>query len=252
MLRRTATAVCSLALILAVGWTSARASVLLPIGHADYYQGATKVGTYNLIYDPDAPNIVNGVAQGGAHGIVWLDYTRLDADNNPLYDTWQNQVAWATGLNGSGTITNYVLNTGYSMNWGGSSWRLPSTVDDDTSYGDNPPPSSSEMAHLYYTELGNIGYDNQGWGLSNTGDFQNILPDWYWSGTEYAGPSNAWYFGTADGIQEAFSKDYGGFSALAVRTGQLSTSAVPVPSTYLLLGIALGVVGYARRRMSAR
>ena len=29
-------------------------------------------------------------------------------------------------------------------------------------------------------------------------------------------------------------------------------AAVPEPSTYLLLGISLGVVGYARRRLSTR
>ena len=238
MLRRTATAVCSLALILTVGWTPAGASVLQNIGHVDYYKNAVKVGTYNLIYDPEAPNIVNGVGQG-THGIVWLDYTRL----SPLYDTWQNQRDWASGLNVSGTITNYVLNTGYSMNWGGSSWRLPSTVDADSSYDYPPLASSSEMAHLYYAE---------GVTKSSPSPFAHLQSDWYWSGTEYAADStNAWYFGPLTGAQDWNDKNEVS-SALAVRSGQLETSAVPEPSTYFLLGIGLGVVGYARRRMSAR
>ena len=216
--------------------------MLQTIGQADYYTGATKVGTYNLIYDPEAPNIVNGVGQG-THGIVWLDYTRLDAFNDPLSDTWQNQVAWATGLNGIGTITNYVLNTGYSMNWGGSSWRLPSTVDAASSANYPPPASSSEMAHLYYAE-GVTG--------SSPSPFANLQSSYYWSGTEYAANStNAWYFYTPIGWQYADPKGVN-YSAMAVRPGQLETSAVPEPSTYLLLGIGLGVVGYVRRRMSAR
>ena len=246
---RSIMAVVAVALLLAVT-TPAGASLLKTIGTADYYNGAAKVGTYNLIYDPEAPNIVNGVYQG-THGIVWLDYTRRDVANvDPLSDTWQNQMAWANGLNGSGTytITNYVLNTGYSMNWDGSSWRLPSTVDNNSSLGTNV--TTAEMGHLYYTELGKPA----GGPLGDPAPFTNLVSgvSSYWSGTEYAiTPGDAWDFDFSTGTHFVLNES-GSNYALAVRPGLLETSAVPEPSTYLLLGISLGVVGYARRRLSAR
>ena len=73
--------------------------------------------------------------------------------------------------------------------------------------------TSSEMGHLYYTELGNKGFfatdgtnPQPGWGLSNTGDFQNLNPNpnQYWSGTELATDTiNAWFFSFFHGAQSA-------------------------------------------------
>lgn len=67
------------------------------------------------------------------------------------------------------------------------------------------------MGHLYYTELGNLGYcdtsgncPQSGWGLNNTGDFNNLIASysWYWSDTEYAHyPYDAWGFDMNDGFQ---------------------------------------------------
>ena len=111
--------------------------------------------------------------------ITWLDYSNS-------YDTWQNQVNWASDL--SVTVNGATYDN----------WRLPSTVDDagnwsydgSTSAGYNN--TTSEMGHLFYTELGNKGYydtngnDQPDYGLTNTGVFKNLVSDWYWSGTEYA------------------------------------------------------------------
>ena len=209
----------TLALLMAVVIGPARAS-LLKIGTADI----AGVGTgYGLIYDSGT-------------SLFWLDYTHG-------VDTWQNQVNWATNL----VLTN-VLTPGKTIQWTdpNSTWRLPTT--DPAVDGYNQ--TGSEMGHLYYTDLGlTQGNGVTGEGSANQLPFTKLVPGWYWSGTGDADPDYAWAFGTHVGYQYAPSNAINS-SALAVRPGQLE--AVPEPSTYLLLGIALGVVGYARRRMSAR
>ncbi len=135
--------------------------------------------------------------------VTWYDYTKS-------HDTWQNQIAWAEGL---------------SVTFGGTTfdnWRLPTTVDgivNEQGYDGTTPGgfniTSSEMGHLYYTELGNAGYyDTSGnptgcshinppYCLTNTGVFQNLQADYYWSGTEYTADThfNAWYFNTKTGFE---------------------------------------------------
>ena len=136
-----------------------------------YNRGTDSLGN-SLIYDDDL-------------NITWYDFSNA-------VNTWQNQANWANTL---------------SINFGGAiydDWRLPSAVDhpsyvvgydSTTTAGWNI--TSSEMGHLFYTELGNKGYCNtsgncpqSGWGLTNTGNFLNLQQHLYWSGTEYAaGPS---------------------------------------------------------------
>ena len=94
-------------------------------------------------------------------------------------------------------------------------WRLPTALDQD---GSGPwgglNRTGSEMGHLYYTELGN----SEG-SLTNPGDFTNLRPGHYWSGTEYAPDSGgAWDFHFGYGLQLEYGKG-ADLYAMAVRPG---------------------------------
>lgn len=77
---------------------------------------------------------------------------------------WTAQNAWAAGLNGGGVLA-YNINPGYTVTWNGN-WRLPTTVDGPWVWGYDGTTTAgynittSEMGHLFYTELGNQGYYN--------------------------------------------------------------------------------------------
>ena len=222
-------------------WTAGLSEAsLTTIGTATY--GGSE---YNLIYDDD----------NNGQGLVWLDYSHAAT-------TWQNQVTWAASLNSSGVIT---YNLDVPMNWTGG-WRLPATVGGPQVYGYEGDPdgdglytytygynlANSEMGHLYYTELGNLGSQNTdgSWNtlppwpdcfLQETGDFDNLIAAWYWSRTGHA--ISAWSFGTHNGYQVGHLTGRG-YYGLAVRPGQ----PVPVPGAVWLLGSGLIGLASVRRR----
>jgi hypothetical protein len=198
---------------------------LITIGTATY--GGNN---YNLIYDKDSP----------FGSIVWLDYSTSTA-------TWWVLRDWAAVLDKNLT---YNIDPAYNITWSGD-WRLPSTVDGPfelsydgtTSYGYNN--TSSELGHLFYTELGNKGKYNTsgslqtGSGLTKYGQFQNLLASWYWSGTVVVAGNppythHAWAFGARDdlpGLQSIDQyEDSGYVRVLAVRSGQVTVPAQPVLS----------------------
>lgn len=210
--------------------------VLVTPAHATLINRGTDTLDNRLIYDTDLD-------------ITWYDYSNA-------VNTWDDQVAWATGLSVTFNSTTY------------DDWRLPTTVDGTYVYGTDGSTTggynitNSEMGHLFYTELGNLGYfdtsgsgPQSGWGLNNTGDFQNLISSVYWSGTEYsASTSHAWGFNFDGGFQGTLNKGDFGYYGLAVTSGDVEASgvaAVPEPTTIALLGIGLagmGVYGVRRRR----
>jgi hypothetical protein len=156
---------------------------------------------------------------------------------------------WATALNWAATLTVGAF----------SGWALPTIDTGDTScsanfnFGGLYPNqyfgfncTGSAMGYLYYTELGNPA----GGPLSNTGPFQNLQSDTYWSATEFApSPDLAWIFLNNTGTQSWGDKSQA-FYAVAVRPGDVA-AAVPEPQTLALVLLALGAGVVTRRRRPA-
>lgn len=204
-----------LVLIGVLGFSGIAAAGLSVVGVATY-----NGNEYNLIYEDD-------------QGLIWLDYS------NRAGGGWDYYINWASGLNASGVLT-YSLNPGVSVSWAGD-WRLPKTVDGARHYGYDGSTTAgfnittSELGHLYYKSLGNLGhYDSRGqklsgwgseagWGLKKKGPFTNLYPDSYWSNTEYSiYDQHAWSFSLAFGSQSNKAyKALNTFSAIAVRPGNV-------------------------------
>lgn len=178
------------------------------------------------------------------------------------WDTAQN---WIAAMNAN----NYL---GYN------DWRLPTvspvngaamnynfSFNGTTDYGYNisapgtlyAGSKGSELAYLYYSELGNKAYcdtsgacNQPGSGFINTGPFSNILTGYgFWTGTEdldpYYYPNYAWRF-SDNGSQQGTIKANAAY-AWAVRTGDVT--AVPVPAAFWFFGSGLlGLIGIARRK----
>lgn len=208
--------------------------------------------------------------------ITWLadaNYAKTSGHDSDGRMTWDNAMAWADNLVYS------VRNVDYT------DWRLPTIVDTGTSgcnlaksgtdcgfnvqtvdTSTDPDTVYSELAHMYYNNLGFKGYysptgayqsdfgifengteGGERDGLGPNGAIVNLQSNVYWSGTEYAPDTyNAWDFSTNDGSQGNGIGKGADFYAWAVRPGDVA--AVPEPETYALLLAGLGLVGWAARR----
>jgi hypothetical protein len=198
--------------------------------------------------------------------ITWLEdanYAKTSGYDGDGRMNWGAAKAWAAGLSYFDSLRN--------VTW--SDWRLPTvnpvgaafnydwSNNGTTDYGYGNTSPNSEMAYMYYVNLGNLGYctpDNgsptscnvqSGWGLASTGPFDNLQFD-YWSGTAIAPrpASAAWNFFTDVGYQASTLQLIELF-AWAVRPGDVAAAeAVPAPGSLVLLGAGLLAMAVQRRR----
>lgn len=227
---------------------------------------------------------LSGAAQGALHdrgggliyddvlNVTWLQDANYGAGS--IYDnstdstdgrmTWENAVAWADTLSYYDSIRNVIYND----------WRLPGLkpVDGvsfnytymangatDKGYNLSAPgtvyagSTASELAYMYYVNLGNPGLFTPAGGISscyvngsancldNTGPFINVNTLKYWSGTAYGlNDTSAWTFMMSDGHQDDSSMSDGSY-AWAVRDGDVAS--VPEAETWVMLLAGLGLVG---------
>jgi hypothetical protein len=154
--------------------------------------------------------------------LTWL----RNANVNRAPMTWYDSVSWAD---------NYSFG-GYS------DWRLPTT---QFCFGYDCGPYS-ELAHLWYVELGNTAGS-----FTNAGDFLDMQAYYYWTGTEFDLIDNriAIAMDIRNGVQFKDFKNDKWLYAMAVRNGDVAATPVPEPQTYaLLLAGLVALAAVARRR----
>jgi hypothetical protein len=214
----------------------------------------------------------NGLIYDTVLDVTWLQNANAAAgssfDDGELTTdgimTWASAMSWVDGLT-------YADSTGTVY----SDWRLPQIrpvngVAFDYAYsntgsadiGNNisaqgsayPGSTASELAYMYYTNLGNLGYfDLSGnfqpdQGLLNTGPFLNLNSRGYWAATEYAPDPGTYAFLLAGyGTQGIVGKgDF--FTPWALRDGDVS-APVPLPAAAWLFGSACaGLLALTKRR----
>jgi hypothetical protein len=177
--------------------------------------------------------------------------------------TWAAANTWTDSLT-LGGYTDWRLPTNTPIN--GTSYNTAfsnnATTDNGTADADGWVDGSgnpvSEMGHLFYVTLGNLGVctpddANPGlcvnppsFGLTNTGPFSNAQSFNYWSGSEFDA-GIAWNLNFASGRQRNDLSKNQSLLAWAVRSGDVS--AVPVPAAVWLFGSGLlGLMGVMRRQ----
>jgi hypothetical protein len=173
--------------------------------------------------------------------ITWLqdaNFAKTNGDDPTGRMTWEQAMQWAQNLEYYDSVRN--------VTW--TDWRLPRigpingghyvndfSIDGTTDRGFNTVSINSELAHMYYVSLGNLGYagtdgsyPQSGYGLVNTGPFTNLRPLAYWSESEYE-PflGHAWGFILLTGSQHAGVKGLETFYAWAVRDGDVGAPVEP-------------------------
>ncbi|MCU7929477.1 MAG: DUF1566 domain-containing protein [Candidatus Thiodiazotropha sp. (ex Codakia rugifera)] len=145
---------------------------------------------------------------------------------------------WYDAVNWASTLSYYDTERG--VTW--DDWRLPTTTNHADSIGWDTTGMSSEMAYMYYV---NLGYDaNMSLDPSdpaptsgNYNPFINLQTRGYWSGTPSDFENRAWYLHMHFGYQDINSKLGDEQRLWAVRDGDVAP--VPIPPAMLLMASGL-------------
>lgn len=183
-----------------------------------------------------------------------LDVTWLRAATG-AFMTWAQATAWAE-----------------QVRFGVGGWRLPTMIDTaspgcdfsvtgGTDCGYNVQTKSgnptqfdpgqtvfSELAHLWYVTLGNKALHAPGtgesyppgWGLTNTGEFENLLVGQYWTNVLFTAEM-AWQFHSGFGYQDNRQGTLNPLYAIAVRSGDVHAVGLPGTLALTLIGLVCAV-----------
>jgi hypothetical protein len=193
-----------------------------------------------------------------------------DCFNSEGRMTWTQAHVWVNSLNhGGGSAGRH--SSGYSdwrlarnspVNGTPAGWNYQTSFDGSTDIGYNITSTVSELAFMYYVNLGlkgvysasgavqpDFGVNGNGTtgGQKDVGLVRNLQSYAYWSGTADArSPAErAWNFFTLGGDQR-LNFQFNGFFAWAVRDGDVAV--VPVPGSVALLAGGLALLGVVTRR----
>lgn len=196
----------------------------LAFAGSSFAVGVPGQGTWEITL---LPRDINGDAVVDAYYDTALDISWYASTSSAVLP-WPDAMTW-------------VSQTFRPFNLGG--WRLPTMANrsphDCTSYGTecgiNVDPATSEMAYMFYVELGNLPDQD------NTGPFSNFPMGLRWTDVPDLGGGGAWSFHYMEGRQ---GPEYAGDSQYVwpVHPGDVGL-LVPEPSSaaLLLAGLALMV-----------
>lgn len=179
--------------------------------------------------------------------VTWLqDASYAETSGYSQYGnlTWNEAMEWSSGLSYYDSVRGVTYDD----------WRLPATVNSPTSVGYDTTGLSSELAYMYYINLGfSPEYSHDRYAPAPTGTnynpFINLSTRSYWSGTLTDRPDRAWmvhfHFGSqeVDGLGDAMK-------VWAVRDGDVAgiVPSVPEPGTMGLFAATLAMGAALRRR----